>query len=332
MSFERPIRLLREGLGSVAYSEPPGAPAGFVNLAGARNGASVDSAKFVVLGQDISAAGSPAQLLSNREIPGEGFYVNLWGASGLSVSAAQAPVPAGVKLFLQDDTSNGVLLQADINPPATDGADWMQLTAGGVLGGLIGLLNDDATVVLTLLNLLSGDEVIEFSTTEMTGVIGPGALINICGVSPTHTVTGGSGQINAFIDDTTLENTGGTTEWVSFAASPTVGTGTANDTVVGFLFDPLNGTNNPKYVAFENTIGNVLLCTKTTGGSTGKVGVRGVTAPAAWVHIGAGAAAAGSSPLKLTAGPLLTIPETGALEYDGTHLYFTIGLIRNIIV
>lgn len=37
------------------------------------------------------------------------------------------------------------------------------------------------------------------------------------------------------------------------------------------------------------------------------------------------------APLKLAPGVLLTTPEDGAFEYDGTHLYFTIGSTRTLI-
>lgn len=46
-------------------------------------------------------------------------------------------------------------------------------------------------------------------------------------------------------------------------------------------------------------------------------------APSAKVHIAAGSAAAGTAPIKLTAGPLMTVPEPGAIEENGTHLYWT---------
>lgn len=42
----------------------------------------------------------------------------------------------------------------------------------------------------------------------------------------------------------------------------------------------------------------------------------------------AGAAGARTAPLKLQSGPLNTTPESGAFEFDGTHLYFTIGSTR----
>jgi hypothetical protein len=50
------------------------------------------------------------------------------------------------------------------------------------------------------------------------------------------------------------------------------------------------------------------------------------------VLLAAGAAGAGTAPLKLQSGSLNTTPENGALEFDGTHLYFTIGSTRHQLV
>ncbi len=54
---------------------------------------------------------------------------------------------------------------------------------------------------------------------------------------------------------------------------------------------------------------------------SGNLGV-GIT-PTAALHLKAGTAAAGTAPLKLTAGTNLTTPEAGAIEFDGTSLYIT---------
>ena len=54
---------------------------------------------------------------------------------------------------------------------------------------------------------------------------------------------------------------------------------------------------------------------------SGKVGV-GITIPMAVLHLKAGTATAGTAPLKLTSGTLNTTPEEGAIEFDGSHLYF----------
>lgn len=45
--------------------------------------------------------------------------------------------------------------------------------------------------------------------------------------------------------------------------------------------------------------------------------------PTAMLHLPAGTATASTAPLKFTSGTNLTITEAGAIEYNGTHLYFT---------
>lgn len=59
----------------------------------------------------------------------------------------------------------------------------------------------------------------------------------------------------------------------------------------------------------------------------GSVGI-GVTTPTAYLHISAWTASANTAPIKLTAWVKLTTPEDGAIEYDGTNLYFTIWTTR----
>lgn len=59
-----------------------------------------------------------------------------------------------------------------------------------------------------------------------------------------------------------------------------------------------------------------------TGYFAGNIGI-GVTSQTARLHLAVGTAAASSAPLKITAGTLMTTPEIGAIESDGTHLYWT---------
>jgi len=53
-----------------------------------------------------------------------------------------------------------------------------------------------------------------------------------------------------------------------------------------------------------------------------RVGI-GVASPTAALNLKAGTATANTAPLKLASGTNLAAAETGALEYDGTYLYFT---------
>lgn len=57
--------------------------------------------------------------------------------------------------------------------------------------------------------------------------------------------------------------------------------------------------------------------------ATGQIGFAGITTPTAWAHLPAGTATASTAPLKFTSGTNLTTPESGAMEYDGSKLYFT---------
>ncbi|MGN6822754.1 MAG: hypothetical protein ACTHJ7_08300, partial [Candidatus Nitrosocosmicus sp.] len=49
----------------------------------------------------------------------------------------------------------------------------------------------------------------------------------------------------------------------------------------------------------------------------------GSQTPTALLHIAAGSASSNSAPLKFTTGSLMTTPEAGAVEYDGTNIYAT---------
>ena len=53
----------------------------------------------------------------------------------------------------------------------------------------------------------------------------------------------------------------------------------------------------------------------------GNVGI-GVVSPTSSLHLKAGTATANTAPIKLNTGVLNTTPEVGAIEYDGTNVYF----------
>jgi len=65
--------------------------------------------------------------------------------------------------------------------------------------------------------------------------------------------------------------------------------------------------------------------------SNGNVGIRTIT-PEALLHLGAGGVLTGTAPLKFTSGLLLTTPEAGAFEFDGTDLFFTPASDRNQVL
>ncbi len=70
-----------------------------------------------------------------------------------------------------------------------------------------------------------------------------------------------------------------------------------------------------------------------TIGVDGRIGI-GITNQSSYLHLPAGIATAGYSPLKFTSGTNLTTAETGAIEYNGTNLFFTrAGTVReNVLI
>jgi len=56
--------------------------------------------------------------------------------------------------------------------------------------------------------------------------------------------------------------------------------------------------------------------------ANGRIGI-GVTTPTARLHLPAGTAAASSAPLRFTSGTNLTTPVSGAVEFNGTDLFYT---------
>ncbi|MFN8790397.1 MAG: tail fiber domain-containing protein, partial [Bdellovibrionales bacterium] len=74
----------------------------------------------------------------------------------------------------------------------------------------------------------------------------------------------------------------------------------------------------------NSTKGFVLL--NPSGGSVGIGMSGGVTAR---LHLRAGATGASSAPLKFTTGSLLSTPESGAMEFDGSSFWLTVGSTRS---
>jgi len=68
-----------------------------------------------------------------------------------------------------------------------------------------------------------------------------------------------------------------------------------------------------------------VFATRMTIKNDGKVGI-GTDIPTAYLHLAEGTSTL--APFKLTAGTKLNVIEDGAMEYDGSHLYFSVGVDR----
>jgi hypothetical protein len=140
-----------------------------------------------------------------------------------------------------------------------------------------------------------------------------------------------SGTINSALGESALANctTGAVNTGIGFNALPAVTTG-SNNVGIGHSADVPDGTGNGQ-LSVQNALYGIANTGTSSTLSTGNLGVY-VKAPTARLHLVAGTATAGTAPLKLTSGTVLASPEDGALEYDGTHLWFTHGVTRVQIV
>lgn len=87
------------------------------------------------------------------------------------------------------------------------------------------------------------------------------------------------------------------------------------DANVAFGINTANDASN-RHLFYSN--GNARLSM-----GAGTISIRTSANGTAYLHIGAGTASANTAPLKFTSGTNLTTAEAGAMEYDGTNLFFT---------
>jgi hypothetical protein len=274
---------------NIEYEEPSGAPAGFINVAGARNGLSVDSGSFIVLGEPLGSVTHPATLINDRQIP--------LGAQTLQIG------------ITGDSTFSQVILQ----PFSTNVQD--------VGGNVIATIQPPNNVTIVG---LPGQTLTAISVGQDIAYTGGSGSVQDFGSGSGWMQVSGPIQFNGFLFQAINSATGGSGDFTGFNSKGTILQGVGNTGKVrGFYHDPaIISINDPTHVAFENTIGDARLCTTTAGAHVGRVSIRvGTGVPSAFLHLGAGLAAAGNAPLKLTSGVLLTIPEAGAVEYDGVDFW-----------
>lgn len=97
------------------------------------------------------------------------------------------------------------------------------------------------------------------------------------------------------------------------------------------MYFGVNTTGTP-FGYFQATESGVAVRNIAINPSGGNVGIgSAVTAPTAHLQITAGTAGASSAPLKFTSGTNQSTAEAGAMEYDGTQLYFSPSTTRNIV-
>ena len=142
-------------------------------------------------------------------------------------------------------------------------------------------------------------------STAVAGVAQVG-LMNNDGGAGIQLNTFGSGQTTTTFGQSPVAKS----NVYSSAGSLYIGTGS---TGVGHIL--AFGTLDVLRANFNGTNGNLYIGDGTTSGT-------------ALLHLKAGTLSAGTAPIKLTSGAAMSTAEDGAIEYYGSHLYFTIGATR----
>lgn len=127
----------------------------------------------------------------------------------------------------------------------------------------------------------------------------------------------GTGSYTTAVGASTLTNltTGVANSCFGYNAGWGITTGSYN-VIIGGHASALPGSRS-NYVIINDGGGNAAL----TRDSLYRTGLGTITTPTALLHIAAGTTTI--APIKLTSGTNLTTPEAGAIEYNGTNLFFT---------
>lgn len=159
---------------------------------------------------------------------------------------------------------------------------------------------------------------------------GPGALNHITsgdgnvaiGLLAGSSITSGQGNVNIGFQTGNQQSTGDHNIFIGYTTGANYLTGSGS-VLIGNQLDAPSTT-----ASGQLSIQNAIYGTGNTGFSSvvssGKIGFY-IAAPSARVHLPAGTATAGTAPLKINGGTLLSSPENYAIEVTSTHLYWTNG-------
>lgn len=242
-------------------------------------------------------------------------YFQISGPSGQAVLAGNAP---SIALENPDSTFG----QFSVTPNVDGSVNIVNNTTGG--NPTIAI--DTNINVTPMLPAYPGIQVNELNTDGAQGVFVTGTVNAGSGTAfPFLATVDASGPLVA-----QLANTGaGDSIWQAIAE--TTGNAfvrVANGGLVNVYAFGLDQSDQYFKISAAPSVGGLNILTVTPAA---QLGVGGNTVPTALLHIAASPGTAGNGPLKLTAAPLLAVPEDGLIEYDGTNFWKTIGAVRTII-
>jgi hypothetical protein len=300
----------------------------------ASNGLSVSNGE-IVLGQNTAQSGDPAVLLSDRKIPMNGFglefnnglismYKNVTSSSNsgvlnLSSTWNTTGAPTALKLNVTNTASGAGSYLMDIQEGGTSKLR-IPATSANMLFNSVGVQIRDNS------NGTGGISFTDYAAEWNSIFFNPGfRLANVSGNTQPN--------VNCInFQSEGIVPTSGTTSILNVSTAPFLPTsGTASLNMLN-LASAINQTGGASGITRGICINPVLVSAVdfraievVTGKSifNGKVSINNSSSPTAGLLLGAGTSTAGTAPIKLTAGTLLSTPENGAVEFDGADLYIT---------
>lgn len=313
----------------------------------ASNGLTASSSN-VVLGQAVGAVGDPAAFSSIREIPVATFTLNLKDSSGNFSNFGAGTflinrIGSGSVTITTSKTTNvGITCLFATSTTTFNGGFNSDTTGGTPLAGTRRYATISTGVTITP-NTSNRMGCIQGTLGFENDVPGTNNPITIAGSQAASvysakidfwpvnggqvkTITGTIAAYNIFLDASSVVNTTVQTI-VDYQSSSLAGNGAS----------PINITNRYGFRCIDMGTGSQVTTNRWAFASEGATDMNwfngfsgfGVSQPTHRVHIAAGTATV--APIVMTPGVVLTTPVNGALETDGTNLYFTVGGVRKTV-
>ena len=241
-----------------------------------------------------------------RDNTSSGLFCAVYNANSTPSNTNHVLMHNGITTILNGTSSGNLQLAIDATAVAVIGANTMSVT-GTIAGTVFTVTNNSTSAAVNGASIVSvtngynaANGILNLnSTTATSNTIQTFIVCQKNGINATTTqehnieyaLRDNSSSRSAATISMRYSDTGSGTQKTRFTFRTLTGGTTKNDSVI--LADGFNSF---------------------FGGST---------TPTAFVHLAAGTATASTAPLKFTSGTNLTTGETGAMEYNGTNLFFT---------